>query len=79
MDARRRNENAAARAGATASDDTGQRTGGNDTPAKPFAVFCPRDDGRRRLFARYATRHEAEAVAKTLRNVGCEATAEAAP
>ncbi|HLX30772.1 MAG TPA: hypothetical protein VKV24_20030 [Casimicrobiaceae bacterium] len=50
----------------------------NDT-AKPFTVYCIKFDGQRYLFQRYATRSEAEEVARTLRSVGGQATAEAEP
>ena len=39
----------------------------------PFAVDCPRFDGTTRFFSSYATRAQAEAVAQSLRDVGCAA------
>jgi len=60
--------------------DTGIQASANHRPAamgdqaeRRFAVMCPRDDGTARLFQRYTDRREAEAVAKTLRSVGCQA------
>ena len=66
---------AAPKASGSGPSDTDR--GANDS-AKPFGVYCFRDDGRRRLFGRYTTRAEAGAVAKTLNNVGCRAEVEAA-
>ena len=43
----------------------------------PFAVDCPRFDGTSRFFAAYRTRDEAEAVARSLRAVGCHAVVRA--
>jgi hypothetical protein len=43
---------------------------------QPFSVHCTKYDGRSYLFNRYATLAEAEAVARTLRSVGCSAFAE---
>jgi hypothetical protein len=62
---------------ASGSDPREQDLGTNHTPAeKPFAVWCVKHDGHRYLFQRYATRAEADAVAKTLRGVGCAAEVE---
>ena len=36
-----------------------------------FAVLCIKDDGRRALFGRYATRQAAEEIAQRLRAVNC--------
>lgn len=43
---------------------------------KPFAVVCIRADGREKLFAHYATQHEAAMVAARLCEVGCAAKVE---
>jgi hypothetical protein len=49
------------------------------TAAPIFTVVCQRDDGRRqRIFGRYSSRSQAEAIAQTLRNVGCPASVEVA-
>jgi len=41
---------------------------------KPFAVWCKRQDGRKRIFQSYPTEAEAEAVAQRLCAVGCRAS-----
>ena len=38
-----------------------------------FAVFCEKSNGRRTLFQRYASRSEADAIARRLRELGCAA------
>jgi len=59
------------------------RSGESDTTAsansKPFAVMCKRQDGRDRLWMRYADRAEAEAVAQHLVAVGCPARVQRTP
>ena len=41
------------------------------TDARPFVVYCCRQDGREREFARYPTVDEAQRVSDRLSNVGC--------
>ena len=62
----------------TRENGSGKETSAKNSTTLRFAVHCLRADGGRRLFGRYATLTEAEAIAQTLRNVGCDATAEVA-
>jgi hypothetical protein len=41
--------------------------------AKPYAVYCIKDDGRRAEFNRYASRDEAEHIVASLGQFGCRA------
>lgn len=58
---------------AKAAGETGEGTRANDGAMKPFAVYCEKFNGRQYVFQRYATKEQAEAVAKMLRDVGCKA------
>jgi len=41
--------------------------------AKPYAVYCIKDDGRRAEFNRYASRDEAERIVASVAQFGCRA------
>jgi hypothetical protein len=62
----------------TRENGSGKETSAKNSTAFPFAVYCVKHDGSRYLFQRYPTCDRAEAVAKTLCRVGCQATAEVA-
>lgn len=49
---------------------------GGDSAALRFVVFCPKHDGTRRQWERFATREEATKVAQALQVVGCAAHVE---
>jgi hypothetical protein len=44
---------------------------------RPFGVYCPKFDGTERLFSCHPTRAQADAVARSLRAVGCHAVVRA--
>jgi hypothetical protein len=56
-----------------------EQTGNDRITLKRFEVLTVRYDGRTTRFNCYDTRAEAEAVARTLRSVGCGATVEESP
>lgn len=56
----------------------GESRADDDTP-RPFAVYCIREDGRQRLFNRYASRREAEYFARRLAKAGCRVSIDEPP
>jgi len=53
-----------------------EQTSGEHSMSLPFVVYTERDDGRRRVFQRYPSRREADAVVQMLRNITCRAFVE---